>query len=498
MTSNDPSQDASGFGSVPPYSPGPPPPDPLEASPSPYDQQPGEAPAPGPVPGQPAPWAPPGPPPAYGQPPSYDQPPSYGQPPAYGQSSVPGQPPSYGQPPTYGEPSMADQPPVYDQPPTYGEPSAPGQPPSYGQPPAYGQPYGVPPYAAGAPMYAGGQPPRKKSKAPLFIGIGVTAVVIVIVVMVVVLFNMVRTPTLNPGPSPLPDGGNTPAVVAAATPKEAVEGFLNALADGDAETALAYTQEPPRDTTFLTDDVLQAMNKAHPITDINVDMEDAVQSFGYGTATYKLGDQAVTWPVEVQQYHDRWLMQDVTGTADFSVLGENLALQIDGVDVPDPSSVTLFPGQYDVTTANPMLTLGKTPLTVEFPGMPADTYNLKLAISSDGTKKIQAAAEKKLDGCLKQKSLKPKNCGFGVDSPTGKKVRDSSIAWTLEAGGDKISKIKPEIGYGNPTVTRVYVNIPIKFTCTMTTGEHEYGTVYVGTVTADFTDPDKLAISFGE
>jgi hypothetical protein len=123
--------------------------------------QPGQYGQPGQQPGQPSYGQPaPG---GYGNQPSYGQP-QYGQPhqPQYGQPGQQGQP-QYGQP-GYGQPGQQYGQPAYGQP-GYGQPGQQYGQPQYGQP-GYGQQYGQ-------------QPPKKKSRTGLIVGLAVLALVIV-------------------------------------------------------------------------------------------------------------------------------------------------------------------------------------------------------------------------------------------------------------------------------------------------------------------------------
>jgi hypothetical protein len=184
--------------------------------PDPYGQQPGGY---GQQPG--------GNDPGYGQPASGQ--PAYGQP--YGQQPTSGDP--YGQPPSsgqpYGQPPSSGQP--YGQQPPPGAPygQQPGQP--YGQQP--GQPYGQPPYGQ-QPGY--GVPPKKKGgKGWLF---GILGGLLVLLLCC---------------------GGGSFAIYklanssGASSPKDAVNTFLEAATEQDADKAKDVVCDDKKSDVKLTD-----------------------------------------------------------------------------------------------------------------------------------------------------------------------------------------------------------------------------------------------------
>ncbi|MGE5694739.1 MAG: hypothetical protein ACM4D3_05730, partial [Candidatus Sericytochromatia bacterium] len=54
------------------------------------------------------------------------------------------------------------------------------------------------------------------------------------------------------------------------TPADAVRGYLEALARGDAEAALSYASDQPASKEFLTDEILQKQIDKWPISDIQI------------------------------------------------------------------------------------------------------------------------------------------------------------------------------------------------------------------------------------
>jgi hypothetical protein len=87
-------------------------------------------------------------------------------------------------------------------------------------------------------------------------------------------------------------GGSSAPPATATKPSDAVKACLEAIASGNAETAIALSDTAPTDATFLTDEVLQASNKLPPITEIGV--PEVVDEYAYRVAaSFKLGKQQV-------------------------------------------------------------------------------------------------------------------------------------------------------------------------------------------------------------
>ena len=64
---------------------------------------------------------------------------------------------------------------------------------------------------------------------------------------------------------------------------DTVKGYLEALARGDAESALAYSDDQPASKEFLTDDVLKKQIAKWPITNIRILNDDSSASgIGFG------------------------------------------------------------------------------------------------------------------------------------------------------------------------------------------------------------------------
>jgi hypothetical protein len=117
-----------------------------------------------------------------------------------------------------------------------------------------------PPVAGWAPV-----PEGPKNRKSLFITLAVGCAVIVIVAIAFVI-------TVASG------GGRSDGSAG-----DAVKSYLQALARGDAEAALAYSNDLPGSKEFLTNQILRKQIAQWPITNIRILKDDSLNAIGYAT-----------------------------------------------------------------------------------------------------------------------------------------------------------------------------------------------------------------------
>jgi hypothetical protein len=387
--------------------------------------------------------------------------------------------------------------PPQQSPPQPYPPAYPGQQPYPAQQP-YG-PAGQPPYgSAGQPPYdPAGRPPRKpKGKGPLILGItgGVAALAIV------ASFLVPKTPVLPvtprvPGSTASVPGASVPPVPQTDNAQAAVKGYLEALAAGDAATALAYAETPPADTTMLTNEALVAALAAAPITAINVPAGTGGSTSADITADYKLGDRTVSADFNVTKQGNLWRLYKVTSTAHLDALNTGeIPLLVNGVAVTG-NEVELFPGSYTLSVGNPRYQVNSATFLVESPTKAPDASKAKLALSDAGKKEIIAAARAHLSSCLKVKKLVPPGCGFATRLPSGNKPRLSTLKWTVTRGKNALKTMKLTIPYGDPGSATAYVSIGIRGTLSSTNGRRWKATTGIYNVLATLDGAD-VAVTF--
>ena len=201
------------------------------------------------------------------------------------------------------------------------------------------------------------QPPKKSNKLPLIIGAAVLALVLIGTIIGVAVVRGGDDPVAGGGTG---GGGTSSAPPAEAKlPSDAVTGYLEALAAGDATTALTYASTAPSDTTFLTNEVLAASLKSGAITDINV--PEVTDKYAYSVAaSYKIGSQSVNADIPVEEEGDVWKLREVAYDLTLtSTQNKTLPMLINGVQA-EADKVAVFPGTYTFTTGLDNISYGKS------------------------------------------------------------------------------------------------------------------------------------------
>lgn len=458
--------------------------------------------------------------PGFGQP-GYGQP-GYGQNPAggagqdapnYGGPQQPGQQPSYGPPgsqPSAGRPGYGQQP--ASQPSPYGAPGQQpgGQPSPYGAPglqPSYGQPgqpsgtgtgyvtpgrqpgYGQPGYGPSGPTGPAGPngPGGGRSKLPFLLGGGGLVLLIVIVVIIVAVVHGNNTADQGDvAPQKDPSGSSNSSTKAQPeNASDAVQGYLNALAAGDATKALSYLSQQPSDTSLMTDDTLKASLKSAPLTGITV--PKVTDKYAYEVdASYKLGDRPVNAKFEIDDSSGHYLVDEGYAQIDLGDVANGLPLTINGTKV-SADKVYLFPGSYQLATTANYITLGKSAnFLVQQPNDYPD-IEPKPELTSEGQKIFKQKVTAAIQTCMKS-TKRSAGCGLNMPAKTmdGYTVKDGTIHRSLSAEArSKIKNLKASLDYENPTVAKdddFYASI--NATATLTKGKKSEKAELFGTGTS--------------
>ena len=285
----------------------------------------------------------------------------------------------------------------------------------------------------------------------------------------------------------------------AKSPTQAVQEYLEAVARGDATTALAYSAtQPSQDTPFTSDDFLKASMEANPITDIVVPEGQPTSSPTQIQATYTLGGDEVRAHFTVQKHGRYWLLDGGFLPLNLSELTDKgVPLAVNGVGLESATKIFLFPGIYTFTSLNPMLALTAPTFTMAYPESDL-VFSEGFTLSQEGTTRIQQAAAGQLDFCLSSKELQPEGCGFGFMGTNVGEVDPDTIAWALTEDSADISTIEPHLDGSSLTVAMADTNIQVSFSAVSTDKRHLYDdTSGFAEVRADFSDPDHIVVTFG-
>jgi len=403
----------------------------------------------------------------------------YGQP-GYGGPGQqgPGYPVSGPSAPTYLGPGM----------------SGPGAPVPGGPPGGPGGPYGT---GVGPGTQMGPGAPKKSNKT--LYGVIAGAVALVIIIGVIIGIAVTRKSSTPPA-----DPSNTPSPAAAAKPSDAVKGYLDALAAGDANTAIGFGSAEPADKTFLTDEVLKGSAAKNPITEINV--PEVSDAYAYSvSASYTLGKTKVSGDFNVAKEGDSWKLSEVAQKIDLqNIRTTTLPMTINSVKV-QTDNVYLFPGVYAVSSGLPAVSYGNGSLTVKSLADYTSTSDLDPTLTGVGKTDFIKQSKALLASCLGQKSLAPKGCGFHttnrVKDSSGKivtvKVNTASIKWTATAGGG-LASLDPRLDYDNPVKATANLSVVVRLTYIGTVGGTRFtvsGTHFIEDALGNLTK-NPIAITF--
>jgi hypothetical protein len=258
-----------------------------------------------------------------------------------------------------------------------------------------------------------GPPPRRRSKRLIIAVVaGVAMVVVGAVVAGVVIFS---------------GGENKPGT--AGTAPDAVKGYLEALARGDAAAALSYGRDQPATKQFLTDDILKKQIAKWPITNIRIlSTNNVVGDTDTVHVAANFGDQSSDEEIEVKKVdHGAWKLEAGAIKLKFfrSSGGKALStLTLFGEPFDGNKETYVFPGWMDFGNSNPNIT--QKPVTHpmllnEINGLASasEAIMMDYAISDAGRAGIQGALKAALAECAKSTQLQPVNCP--------QRVRDSSL-----------------------------------------------------------------------
>jgi hypothetical protein len=282
------------------------------------------------------------------------------------------------------------------------------------------------------------------------------------------------------------------------SPTEAVQGYLDALSKGDATTALLYSARQPTDTTFTTNEFLAELIDENPITDIVIPDGQPTTSPVTIQATYTLGGEEVQAHFTVQQHGKLWLLDGGFMSLNVSALRTiGVPLALNGISLDSQESLQLFPGMYTLTVDDPMFAIAEPSFTIAYPeSKPAFTLG-GLILSPDAISRIRVAAQTHLDNCLAKKELKPVGCGFGFAGVHTGTVNPSTISWSVPEDAASISSILPILDGDSHTMAFAEITIKVHFRAVSDDTFYLYDDwSVISQVRADFSDPEKILITF--
>ncbi|WP_421843943.1 hypothetical protein [Mycobacterium sp.] len=273
--------------------------------------------------------------------------------------------------------------------------SGPAAPAPSGQP-AYGYPPEGPP------------PGLAKSRKPLWVTLAAGGAVLVVVAIVLVI-----TLTGRGG-----SGGGGSA-------GDAVKGYLQALARGNAEAALSYGADQPASKEFLSDAILKKQTTQWPISNVRVLSDDsagaaAAVGFAQVHVVANFGEKVSDTTLSVKKDHGRWkLASAAIKIAPSAIVGGDAAgktVTFFGKPTGD-STVYVFPGWIDIGSTNPYMTVAAKPLLLDQISLASATWvQPKFTLSDKGRDAARDQLKAAMSDCQKSNLLAPPGCPLHLDS----------------------------------------------------------------------------------
>lgn len=342
-------------------------------------------------------------------------------------------------------------------------------------------PPGVPPYPP-----PGG--PRHNNKTLLWVLLGGGAALVALLLVVLVLVVVAKSGD---------DGGGQEA--AADSQSAVVKKYLQAVAAGDADAALALAQTKPLTRDFLTDEVLKASKEIAPITNIQVGQADSE----YDTlipATFRLGDQTITEDFSVVQSGSGYRLRDAATELDLTNLrSETLPMLVNGKEVTQ-DKILVFPGAYRFTTGSQYVDYGTENVVYVKSNndYTAHVYELQPTLNAAGRKAFTQAVEQSTMACLRKHELAPHNCPNHASNSQSYRIDKASIRWTLKKK-DAFANLKPSLDYDNPAVAaaRPNLSMEVRASCNSASGQCSLTTYSFAEARVDMTK-DPLTVHWSE
>jgi hypothetical protein len=281
--------------------------------------------------------------------------------------------------------------------------------------------------------------------------VGAAALAVILMAVIAVVVATRDRPNAQGGQG---TGGQTnPGQSGASKPSDAVAAYLQALAAGDATTALSYAADPAPTGPLLTNEALVESLERAPVTAIEVPIVDD-QNAKSVSATYTLGGSAVSESFDVVKVGDVWKISRAVKDLDISfIMDGSVPVKINGVEVSE-DSVAVLPGSYAFTSGLRYIGYGsKNEVLVKSPYVEADTHQIQSQLTKAGKKAVISATEKSFNKCLEEHSLSPDNCPQKFKSKY--KYDKSTITWR-QAGDDPFKK--PDVSF---SATQARIEVPI-------------------------------------
>jgi hypothetical protein len=262
-------------------------------------------------------------------------------------------------------------------------------------------------------------PPRRNRKALLItIGAGVAVVLVVVIVGAIALVGR---------------GGSSGG---ASDAGGAVQGYLEALAKGDAEAALSFGADQPASKEFLSDEILKQQIQEMPISNIRILGDDSQGAIGLGQVhvTANFGDQTSDTTFFMKKNGNQWRLDSAAARFDFSTQNYKALETVTAFGKPVGKSVVyLFPGYVEWGSNNKNLAVEGKPVLLDSLTGYSGANVPEVSLSDAGRSAIVANVKGLLDECARSRSLEPPGCPQRVYDYG---AVDGTVAWQAPDAND--------------------------------------------------------------
>ncbi|MFI5896444.1 hypothetical protein ACIA5D_40730 [Actinoplanes sp. NPDC051513] len=235
-------------------------------------------------------------------------------------------------------------------------------------------------------------------------------------------------------------------VAAPPGPENAVRGFFDALAAGDARAALAYV-EPVPGFDLAADPLLTDAALGPERRPAAVQVSAARQTSGAALVdvTYQARGTTVRQTVGVAGGSGSYRLRDaLIGLSVSGVQGRPVT--VNGVELgKEDLSTGVFPGSYEVAVDGNALFDGQSFIVVPEVVMGGVAAGVSFSVpdlTGNAAAKIQAQVRRDLDACTTGSSAKPAGCPFRLDVP-GTKAR---VKWSIATYPSVTPKVTEVLG----------------------------------------------------
>ncbi len=257
------------------------------------------------------------------------------------------------------------------------------------------------------------------------------------------------------------------------SPRETVLGYLQALADGRAEDALAFG--PPlsteHSTLLLEQSSLDAMPIASRPSNIRVLTKDPLAT--EVSVEYTLSGELVSTTMRTErQGDDSYRLERTTVTIQLQVAGsENLPVLLNGVAIDPSLSLSVLPGTYRPSTGLALIDfLDVGPLEISsLADADIVVFPVNPELTPAGRTAFEQAARSSLESCISSNEPAPTGCPNVVRPP--KEVVPGGVAWELLEPDTVWKSFNPTLSPEDQTTATATLSMQLTVTMDFTAGQ---------------------------